>query len=174
MNRSMPGLPVHHQLLEFTQTHAHWVSDAIQPSHPLSSPSPPTFSLPQHQDLFKWVSSSHQVDKVVEFQLQHQSFQDWFQTLDMWNWRRHVLCPQCHCQGVDDPSWCFSHISYGSKLRVWAWTKSDGAVWGKKIFRWGKGRVYCLGLQFHALISPVTFFPLHSNLLEAEFLYKEA
>ena len=54
MDCSMQGLPVHHQLLEFTQTHVHWVSDAIQPSHPLSSPSPPTFNLSQHQGLFKW------------------------------------------------------------------------------------------------------------------------
>ena len=75
MNRSMPGLSVHHQLPEFTQTHVHRVSDAIQPSHPLSSPSPPTFNLSQHQGLFKWVSSSHQLAKVLEFQLQHQSFQ---------------------------------------------------------------------------------------------------
>ena len=72
---STPGLPVHHQLLEFTQTHVHWVGDAIQPSHPLSSPSPPAFNLSKHQGLFKWVSSSHQVAKVLEFQLQHQSFQ---------------------------------------------------------------------------------------------------
>ena len=64
MNRSTPGLPVHHQLPEFTQTHVHWVSDAIQPSHPLSSPSPPAFNLSQHQDLFHWVSSSHWVAKV--------------------------------------------------------------------------------------------------------------
>ena len=70
-----PGLPVHHQLLEFTQTHLHWVSDALQPSHPLSSPSPPAFNLSQHQGLFKWVSSLHQVAKVLEFQFQHQSFQ---------------------------------------------------------------------------------------------------
>ena len=75
MNRSTPGLPVHHQLPEFTQTHVHWVGDAIQPSHPLSSPSPPVLNLSQHQGLFKWVSSSHQVAKVLEFQLQHQSFQ---------------------------------------------------------------------------------------------------
>ena len=68
-------LPVHHQLSEFTQTHVHWVGDAIQPSHPLSSPSPPTFNFSQHQGLFKWVSSSYQVAKVLEFQLQHQSFQ---------------------------------------------------------------------------------------------------
>ena len=75
MNLSTPGLPVHHQLPGFTQTHVQWVSDAIQPSHPLSSPSPPALNLSQHQGLFKWVSSSHQVAKILEFQLQHQSFQ---------------------------------------------------------------------------------------------------
>ena len=72
---STPGLPVHHQLPESTQTHVHWVSDAIQPSHPLSSPSLPALNLSQHQGLFKWVSSLYQVAKVLEFQLQHQSFQ---------------------------------------------------------------------------------------------------
>ena len=72
---STPGLPVHHQLPELAQTHVHWVSDAIQPSHPLSSPYPPALNLSQHQGLFQWVSSSHQVTKVLEFQLQHQSFQ---------------------------------------------------------------------------------------------------
>ena len=65
MDCSPPDLPVHHQLPEFTQTHVHWVGDAIQPSHPLSSPSPPDLSLSQHQGLFKWVSSSHQVAKVL-------------------------------------------------------------------------------------------------------------
>ena len=66
-DHSTPGLPVHHQFPEFTQTHVHWSSDAIQPPRPLSSPSPPTFILSQHQGLFKWVSSSHQVAKVLEF-----------------------------------------------------------------------------------------------------------
>ena len=80
MDCSTPGLAVHHQFPEFTQTHVHWVNDAIQPSHPLSSPSPPAFNHSQHQGLFKWVSSSHQVDKVMEFQLQHQSFQCIFRT----------------------------------------------------------------------------------------------
>ena len=75
MDCSTPGLPVHHQLLEFTQTHVHWVSDTIQPSHLLLSPSPPTFNLSQHHGLFQGVSSLHQVAKVLEFQLQHQSFQ---------------------------------------------------------------------------------------------------
>ena len=72
-------LPVHHQLLEPAQTHVHWVSDAIQPSHPLSSPFPPAFNLAQHQGLFQWVSSSHQVAKALEFQ--HQSFQ-WIFRID--------------------------------------------------------------------------------------------
>ena len=80
MGYSTPGFPVHHQLLEFTQTHVHWVGDAIQPSHPLSSPSPPAFNLSQHQGLFQWVSCSHQVAKVLEFQLQHQAFQYIFKT----------------------------------------------------------------------------------------------
>ena len=75
MDCSMPGFPVHHQLLELAQTHVHWAGDAIQPSHPLSSPSPLAFNLPQHQGLFQRVSSSHQVTKILEFQLQHQSFQ---------------------------------------------------------------------------------------------------
>ena len=75
MNCSTPGLPVHHQLPEFTQTHVRRVGDAIQPSHPLLPPSPPAPNPSQHQGLFQWVSSSHQVAKVLEFQLQHQSFQ---------------------------------------------------------------------------------------------------
>ena len=71
----MPGFPVHHQLLEVAQTHVRRVGDTIQPSHPLSSPSPPAFSLSQHQGPFQRVSSLHQVAKVLEFQHQHQSFQ---------------------------------------------------------------------------------------------------
>ena len=69
MNRSTPGLPVHHQLPEFAQTHIHRVSDAIQPSHPLSSPSPPVPNPSQQQSLFQWVNSSQEVAKVLEFQL---------------------------------------------------------------------------------------------------------
>ena len=75
MDCSMSGLPVFHQLPESAQTHGHWVGDAFQPSHLLSSPSPPTFNPSHCHGLFKWVSSSHQVAKVLEFQLQHQSFQ---------------------------------------------------------------------------------------------------
>ena len=69
MNRSTPGIPVHHQLPEFTQTHVHRVSDAIQPSHPLSSPCPPAPNPSQHQSLFQWVNSLHEVAKGLEFQL---------------------------------------------------------------------------------------------------------
>ena len=69
-----PGFPVLHHLLELAQIHVHWVSDVIQPSHPLSSPSPPALNPFQHQHLFQWVSSSHQVAKVLELQLQHLSF----------------------------------------------------------------------------------------------------
>ena len=75
MNRSTPGLPVHHQLPEFTQTHVHRVRDAIQPSHPLSSPSPLAPNPSQHQSLFQSVNYSHEVAKVLEFQLQHHSSQ---------------------------------------------------------------------------------------------------
>ena len=74
------GFPLHHQLPELAQTHVHRLGDTIQPSHPLLFPSPPTFNFSQHQGLFQWISSSHQVAKVLEFQLQHQSFQWIFRT----------------------------------------------------------------------------------------------
>ena len=104
MNHSTPGLPVHHQLPEFTQTHVHRVGDAIQPSHPLLSPSPPALNLSHHQGLFQWVSSLHQMAKVLEFQLQHQSFQwtlglisfrmDWLDLLAVQRTLKSFL--QCH------------------------------------------------------------------------------
>ena len=81
MDCNTPGLPVHHQLPEFTQTHVHWVSDAIQPSHPLSSLSPPTFNLSQHQGLFQWVSSLYQVANVLvsaSASVLPMNIQDWF------------------------------------------------------------------------------------------------
>ena len=96
MNCNTPGLPVHHQLPESTQTHVHRVSDAIQPSHPLSSPSPPALNLSQHQGLFQWVSSSHEVAKVLEFQLQHQSFQ-WTPRTDLLEWTGWI---SLQCKGL--------------------------------------------------------------------------
>ena len=116
MNCSMPGLPVHHQLLESTQTHVHRVDDAIQPSHPLSSTSPPALNLSQHQGLFQWVSSSHQVAKVLAFQLQHQSFQwtprtdsfrmDWLDLLAVQGTLKSLL--QCHSSKASVPTY-FHH-----------------------------------------------------------------
>jgi len=85
MDCSTPGLLVHHQLPELAQAHVHQVGDAIQPSHPLSSPSPPAFNLSQNQGLLQSVSSLHQVAKVLEFQLQHQSFQRIFRTDFLWD-----------------------------------------------------------------------------------------
>ena len=97
----MPGLPIHHQLPESTQTHVHRVSDAIQPSHPLSSPSPPAPNPSQYQGLFQWVNSSHEVAKVLEFQPQHQFFQwtpklvsfrmDWLDLLAVQGTRKCLL-----------------------------------------------------------------------------------
>ena len=101
MDCSTPGFPVHNYLPEFVQTHVHWVSDAIQPSYPLSSPSLPAFNLSQHQSLFQWVGSLHQVVKILELQLRHQSFQwifrvnffriDWFDLLAVWGTLKSLL-----------------------------------------------------------------------------------
>ena len=85
MDLSTPAFPLQHQLSEFTQTHVHWVGDAIELSHPVLSPSPPSLNHSQHQGLFKWVSSLHQVAKILEFQLQHQSFQWMFRTDFLWD-----------------------------------------------------------------------------------------
>ena len=107
MNHSTPGLPVHHQLSEFTQTHVHWVSGA---SHPLSSPSPPAPSPSQHQGLFQWVNSSHEVVKVFEIQPQHQSFQ-WTPRTDLLqNGRIGSPCSPRHSQ-ESSPAPQFKSIS---------------------------------------------------------------
>ena len=103
---STPGFPVHHQLLEFTQTHVHWISDAIQPFHSLLSPSPSAFNLSQHQGLFQWISSLHQVAQGLEFQLQA-PVSHWISTCQPLN--QHLsaawLVPISHlistCQPVD-------------------------------------------------------------------------
>ena len=124
MNLSTPGLPVHHHLPEFIQTHVHLVSDAIQPSHPLSFPFPPAPNPSQHQGLFQWVSTSHEVAKVLEFQLQHQSFQ-WTPRTDLlWDglvgspcsprdsqfWKaKEIVCYQCKWFKI--ANWHFSDHS---------------------------------------------------------------
>ena len=94
MDCSTPCFPVLHYLLEFAQTHVHWFGDAIQSSHPLSSTYPPALSLSQHQGFFQWVGSSHQVAKVFEFQLQHQSFQWIFRTDFLYDWLVWTCSPR--------------------------------------------------------------------------------
>ena len=121
MDCSTPGLPVHHQLLELVQTHVYRVSDTIQPSHPLSSPSPPAFNLSLHQGLFQWVSSSHQVAKVLELQLQHQSFQWIFRTDFLQDWLAGSPCSPRDSQDSSPKAFaklqghlwasCFPHFS---------------------------------------------------------------
>ena len=96
MDYSTPGFPVLHYLQEFAQTHVHWVDDAIKPSHLLSSPSPPTLNLSQHQGLFQWVSPSHQVAKLLE--LQHQSFQWIFRVDFILDWLIWSPCSLRHSQ----------------------------------------------------------------------------
>ena len=107
---SMPGFPVHHQLPKVAQTHVLRVGDAIQPSHPLSSPSPLAFNLSQHQGLFQWVSSLHQVAKVLEFQLQHQSFHWIFRTDFLYNWLVGSPCSPRDSQG-SSPTTQFKSIN---------------------------------------------------------------
>ena len=109
MDCSTPGFPVLHHLPEFAQIHVYWVSDAIQPSYPLSSPSPPAFNLSHHQGLFQWVGSSHQMAKVLE--LQHQPFQWIFMVISglidcfdhigfTENHRGYTICHRSHCFSV--------------------------------------------------------------------------
>ena len=92
MDCSMPRFPVLRYLPEFAQSHVYWVGDTIQPSHPLSPPSPPAFNLSQHQGPFQWVSSSHQVAKVLELQLQHPAFQWIFRVNFLEDWQVWFPC----------------------------------------------------------------------------------
>ena len=109
MDCCTPDIPVHHQLPEFAQTHVHWIGDAIQPFHPLSSPSPPTFNLSQHQGLFKWVSFSHQMAKVLQFQHQRQSFQWTLRTNLPLGWTDRIsLQPKGLSRPKSNPIWLYS------------------------------------------------------------------
>ena len=134
MNHTMPGLPVHHQIPDFTQTHVHWVSDAIQPFHPLPSPSPPAPNPSQHQGLFQWVNFSHEVAKVLEFQLQHQSFQwtprtfrmDW---LDLLAVQGTLKSPLQHHSSKASILWCLAfftvqlshpYMTTGKTIALWS------------------------------------------------------
>ena len=134
MNHSTPGLLVHHQLLEFTQTHVHWVSDAIQPSHPLSSPSHPAFNLSQHQGLFKWVSSLHPWPKYWSFSFSISSSNeysglisfriDWLDLLAVQGTLKSLL--QHHSSkrqffGAQILLWSNSHIHTWPLEKPWLW-----------------------------------------------------
>ena len=119
MDCSTPGFPVHYQLPEFTQTQVHWVVDAIQPSHPLSSPSLPALDLSQHQGLFQRVSSSHQVAKVLEFQLQHQSgliTQDWSPL----GWTGWISLQSKGLLRVFSNTTVQKHLLFSTQLSLWS------------------------------------------------------
>ena len=128
MNHNMPGLPVHHQLPESTQTHIHYVSDAIQPSHPLSSPSPPALNLSQHQGLFKWVRSLHQVAKILEFQLQHQSFQ-WTPRTDLL--QDGLVGSPCSPRKSQESSWTPQFKSINSSVLSFLYSPRDINKWSQ-------------------------------------------
>ena len=120
MDCSIPDFPVLHHLPEFAQTHVHWVSDAIQPSHPLSSPSPPAFNLPNYQSLIQWVDTSHQMATVLELQLQHRSFQ-WIFLEDWLVWspcssrdsRESSPTPQQGCSRTCSVILCLAYHQWG-------------------------------------------------------------
>ena len=119
MDFSTPGFPVHHQIPELTQTHVHRVSDAIQPSHPLSSPSLPIFSLAQHQGLFQWVSSSHQVAKVLEFQpasVLPMNTQDWSPL----GWTGWISLQSKGLSRVFSNTTVQKHQFFGAQLSLWS------------------------------------------------------
>ena len=157
MNCSMPGLPVHHQLSEFTQTHVRWVSDAIQPSHPLSSPSLPAPNPSQHHSLFQWVSSSHQVARVLEFQLQHQSFQ-WTPRTDHNSTPGHMFRKD---ENFNLKRYMYPHIHERERGEWESWLKAqhsenkDHGIQSHHFManRWrnsgNSGRLYFFGLPHH-------------------------
>ena len=120
MDWSILGFPVHHQLPELAQTHVHQVGDATQPSHPLSSPSPPAFNLSQHQGLYKKVSSSHQVAKVLEFQLQHQSFQWIFRTDFLSDWLVLISLQSKGLSRVFSNTTVQKHQFFGTQPSLWS------------------------------------------------------
>ena len=164
MDCSTPGLPVHHQLPELTQTHVHRVSDAIQPSYPLSSPSPPAFNLSQHQGLFQWVSSLHQVPKVLKFQFQHQSFWWIFRTDFLQDWS---VGPPCSPRDSQESSPAYS--SKASILQCSAFfivqLSYPYMTTGKTITRWTfVGKVMSLLLNMLSRLV-ITFLSRSKGLL---------
>ena len=154
MNPSMPGLPVYHQLLEFIQTHVHRVGDSIQSSHPLLSPSAPAPNPSQHQALFQWVNSVCEVAKVLEFQLQHQSFQWIFRT--DWSplgWTSWISLLSLGISRVFSSTTGQNHQSLSSLPSLWS--SSHICMWLlKKPYLWLYGPFsakWCLYFLIHCL-----------------------
>ena len=117
MGCSMPGFPVLHYLLDFAQIHVHWVSDAIQPPHPLTPPSPPALTPSKHQVFSQWVISSYHVTKVLELQLQHQSFQ-WIFRTDFLDWFDLLASPRDSRESSSTTVW--KHQFVGAQASLWA------------------------------------------------------
>ena len=139
MNRSTPGLPVHYQLPESTQTRVHWVGDANQSSHSLSSPSPPALNLSQHQGLFQWVSSSHQVTKILELQLHHQSFQWIFRVDFLEDWLVWLPCCPQDSQ-VFSSTTIWKHPFFGTQPSLWSnWPSKKGSMSKLSLFSFFSG-----------------------------------
>ena len=132
MDHSTPGFPVLHHFPEFAQTHVHWFSDAIQPSHPLSSPYPPAFYLSQHQGLFQRFGSSHQVAKILGLQLQHQSFQWLFKTDFLSDWLVWSPCSPGDSQ-ESPPTPQFESINYSALSLLYGPTLTSIHDYWKKI-----------------------------------------
>ena len=119
MDCSMPGFPVHHQLLELAQTHVHWVGDAIQLSHPLSSPSPPAFNLSQHQGLFQWISSSHDWPLLIICYFLGNVMTTAHNLLFPWWWwfSRSIMSSSCDFMYCNPPTSSFRGISQARILK---------------------------------------------------------
>ena len=132
MNCNKLGFFVLHYLLEFAQTEVHWVSDAIQPSYPLLSPSPPALNLFQHQGLFQWADSSHQVGKVLELELQHQSFQWIFRVDFLWEGLVWSCCPRDSQESSPTPQFTIINSSALSFLYT-PTLKSIHDYWKKQV-----------------------------------------
>ena len=164
MIHSSPGLAVHHQLLDSPQTHVHWVGDAIQPSHPLLSPSPPALNLSQHQGLSQWVSSSKQVAKVLEFQLQHQSLQ-WRLWTDPLGWTGWISLQSKRLSRVFSNTTVQKHQFLGAQVSLWSNSHSNMTN-GKTIalIRWAfVGKV--MSLLFNMLYRlAIAFLPRSKRL----------
>ena len=143
---STPGLPVLHYLPEFAQTHVHWVGDAIQPSHPLLSSSPPAFNLSQHQGFFQWAGSLHLVAEVLQLQLQHQSFQ-WIFRLDFLygnGWTGWISLQSKQLSRFFSSATIWKQQLFGSQPSLWynfhihTWLLEKSQLWlyGTLLVRW--------------------------------------